>query len=468
MQWKMLAAAGLCAGVAQVSGAEDATNGDLIEELRAEVAELRSTVAQMQANQNEDWLTEQRADEIRGLVQDVLADADTRASLMQDGITAGWDKNFFLQSADGNWRLRLRGQIQARYVWNHQDDPLDGENNRYGFEVRRLKIKFDGNIIDPTWKYVINLAADHDDERFDGVAGAAVFSGEGDVDLDDAVIIKDFENGLELWAGQFKMPFLQEELISSARQLAVERSLVNQEFNQDRSKGVKLAYTGDRWKLQGGFGDGFKSLNTPWNYVPLTSGALTTGLSSSVAFTGRVDWLAMGNWNQFKTLTSKPGSANGLKIGAAAHWEEDKYEDFVVGSGGRANFLSWTVDGMWQSNGWNLFAYVVGRHVESDRLPDRDQFGVVVQGGYYLTDKWEGYARYEWGDNDLPGTDDLSVVTAGANYYIHGDTVKWTTDIGVALDRVAATWRSGDAGWRGDSPDEDGQVVFRSQLQLLF
>ncbi|MHC4422317.1 MAG: hypothetical protein ACYS1E_17205, partial [Planctomycetota bacterium] len=89
MQWKMLAAAGLCAGVAQVSGAEDATNGDLIEELRAEVAELRSTVAQMQANQNEDWLTEQRADEIRGLVQDVLADADTRASLMQDGITAG-------------------------------------------------------------------------------------------------------------------------------------------------------------------------------------------------------------------------------------------------------------------------------------------------------------------------------------------------------------------------------------------
>ncbi|MHC4275270.1 MAG: hypothetical protein ACYSUR_16605, partial [Planctomycetota bacterium] len=94
--------------------------------------------------------------------------------------------------------------------------------------------------------------------------------------------------------------------------------------------------------------------------------------------------------------------------------------------------------------------------------------GVVVQGGYYLTDKWEGYARYEWGDNDLPGTDDLSVVTAGANYYIHGDTVKWTTDIGVALDRVAATWRSGDAGWRGDSPDEDGQVVFRSQLQLLF
>ncbi|MHC4615924.1 MAG: porin [Planctomycetota bacterium] len=464
----MLAAAGLCAVVTPISVAEDASNGELIEALRAEVAELRSTVDRMKAEQSDDWLTEQRAEEIRSLVHDVLADADTRASLMQDGLTAGWDRNFFVQSADGNWRLRLRGQIQVRYVWNHQSSAPDGEDDRYGFEVRRAKIKFDGNIIDPTWHYVINLAADHDDERFDGGAGGNVFSGQGDVDLDDAIIIKDFENGLELWAGQFKMPFLQEELISSSRQLAAERSLVNQEFNQDRSKGVMLAYTGGRWKIQGGFGDGFKSLNTPWNFVPLTSGANVSGLSSSIAVTGRVDWLAKGDWGQFAALTSPRGSEDGLKIGAAAHWEEDKYDDFVIGPSGRTSSLSWTVDGMWQSDGWSLFAYVVGRHVDAAGSPDLDQFGVVVQGGYYFTDKWEGYARYEWGDNDLPGADDLSVVTVGANYYIHGHTVKWTTDLGVGLQGIAATWRAGDAGWREDRPGEDGQVVVRSQLQLLF
>jgi hypothetical protein len=204
----MMAAAGLTASVAQGAVAEDARNAELIEALRAEVAELRSTVAEMRAEQSDDWLTEQRADEIRGLVHDVLADADTRASLMQDGLTAGWDGNFFLQSADGNWRLRLRGQVQVRYVWNVQDDALDGDDNEYGFEVRRAKIKFDGNIIDPTWQYVINLAADHDDRQFDGSSGSSVFSGQGDVDLDDAIIMKDFENGLELWLGQFKMPFL--------------------------------------------------------------------------------------------------------------------------------------------------------------------------------------------------------------------------------------------------------------------
>ena len=45
----------------------------------ARIAELEAKVARLTASQSDSWLTEQRADEIRGLVQDVLADADTRA-----------------------------------------------------------------------------------------------------------------------------------------------------------------------------------------------------------------------------------------------------------------------------------------------------------------------------------------------------------------------------------------------------
>ena len=58
MQWRMLAAAGLCAVVTPISVAEDASNGELIEALRAEVAELRSTVDRMKAEQSDDcWRT---------------------------------------------------------------------------------------------------------------------------------------------------------------------------------------------------------------------------------------------------------------------------------------------------------------------------------------------------------------------------------------------------------------------------
>ena len=32
-----------------------------------------------------------------------------------------------------------------------------------------------------------------------------------------------------------------------------------------------------------------------------------------------------------------------------------------------------------------------------DREPSLDQYGVVVQGGLFFTEKWEAFARYEWG-----------------------------------------------------------------------
>ena len=49
--------------------------GSEVEALRQEVASLRQRLDAMSAT-SDDWLTEARAEEIRGLVQDVLADAD--------------------------------------------------------------------------------------------------------------------------------------------------------------------------------------------------------------------------------------------------------------------------------------------------------------------------------------------------------------------------------------------------------
>ena len=51
----------------------------------------------------DNWMTEERAEEVRSLVRDVLADADTRASLLQSGMTAGYDDGFMIGSTDGNF-----------------------------------------------------------------------------------------------------------------------------------------------------------------------------------------------------------------------------------------------------------------------------------------------------------------------------------------------------------------------------
>jgi hypothetical protein len=80
------------------------------ESLRNEIASLRAEIATLR--QDDNWLNEQRADEIRGLVQDVLADADTRSSLMANGLTAGYDNGFMLGSEDGNFKLKINGRCR--------------------------------------------------------------------------------------------------------------------------------------------------------------------------------------------------------------------------------------------------------------------------------------------------------------------------------------------------------------------
>ncbi len=116
-------------------------------------------IDQLEAKQNDAWLTEQRADEIRGLVQDVLADADTRASLLAQGITAGYDDGAHIASSDGNWSLHTNIHMQQRFIYNNQDSPAGSgvDEDRYGFENTRTKFILSGNVVNPDWIYKIEI-----------------------------------------------------------------------------------------------------------------------------------------------------------------------------------------------------------------------------------------------------------------------------------------------------------------------
>ncbi len=436
-------------------GFADTRPQDEISQLRGRVAELEATVARLQTNEQEDWLTTQRAHEIRALVQDVLADADTRATLLQDGLTAGWDKKFFLASADGNFRLNIAGQIQFRFVYNSQGNSPD-DDDRWGFENRRSKLNFSGHVVDPSWKYQIQGAFKRDG---------------GDFVLEDANFTKVFENGWNLRFGQYKPPFMREELVSSKRQLAVARSLLNEEFNQDRAQGVELGYSGDTVAAKVMYSDGTNTDNTS---------ALAE--ETEFAITARAEWLAAGTWKQFKDFTSWEGDDTGVLVGVGVLYEKDEFGTgdglFVDADGdgaddtpndSEAETLSLTADISMEFGGANLFGAVVYRSIEIDGGADSDQLGFVIQGGVFLVpDEWEAFARYEFGDLDTTGVEDLSVITVGVTRYISKHSLKWTTDVGFALDEISAPWNSSGAGWRTDGTGEDGQVVVRSQFQLLF
>ena len=141
--------------------------------------------------------------------------------------------------------------------------------------------------------------------------------------------------------------------------------------------------------------------------------------------------------------------------------------------------FSLTVDGSLEGDGWNAFAAFTWVSLDDDTSGagaiDNDPWTFVVQGGFYFTEDLEGFVRYEFGDlDDLGGGgEDLNVITAGVNKYFAGHGMKWTTDVGYALDGVDPAWGMGAGslgaiGWRADDPDEDGQLVIRTQLQILF
>ncbi|HRP63557.1 MAG TPA: hypothetical protein PK400_09715, partial [Phycisphaerales bacterium] len=133
--------AGLLAGATALtlSGVAAAATTDANnDELKAQVQKLSARVAELEGAQGGNWLTEQRAAEIRSVVQDVLADADTRASLLGSGMSAGYDNGFTVGSADGNFLLRTNGLLQARWIYNHRKNPsgvIGVDRHRSGFEA---------------------------------------------------------------------------------------------------------------------------------------------------------------------------------------------------------------------------------------------------------------------------------------------------------------------------------------------
>ena len=442
---------GLLAGASALTltGASFADNSTEAQDLAAQVAALKAEVAQLKGD---NWLTEQRAEEIRGLVQDVLADADTRSSLLQAGMTAGYDDGFVIGSPDGNFSLKLNGQLQVRFIWRNQDDLATCDTNRWGFENSRTKLMFSGNVVNPQWMYYIE---------------GNFYRDGGSFMLEDAWIAHDCGNGITAKLGRFKLPFFRESLVHSMNQLTVERSLLGVGMTQ-RVQGLAVDYLADQFHFTGAFTNGL-------NANGLTPYGTTWGTEDNEwAFTGRIEFLAAGTWDQFEDFTSPEGEEQGFLFGAALHYQNQEYGT-TAPVDAEVEDLLLTLDGSAEFGGWNLFGAFWYRINDSDAMVESlEPWGFVVQGGVYLAEDLELFGRWEYYEPDgYPvEPEEFSMITIGVNKY-WGDHVKWTTDVGYGLDSVDPDGVTGGGedtitGWNIDSGDEDGQIVFRTQLQLVF
>jgi len=539
----LLASMAVVGTVFAATDATDATLARLAElergmlELRIENKKLQSELGDVKTLQGDRWLTEERAAQIKSVVHDVLGDADSRASLQAAQATGGYDKGFFLASPDGNFKLKIGGQLQTRWAgsfYSTRDNNILNSNpgsgttrgltapaagsykkSATGFEIRRMKLDFSGHVVDPSWQYRIVIAYTQNSANATttNTNNAGLGAGGEIANLEDAYVRKDLGNGFSLQMGQFKSPFLKEEQTSSKYQLAVERSNVNQLFSAKFTQGIMGEWRGENLLFQACYNDGGNNAGagavSSVNNGQLASSSLNNGVGfTEWAATGRVAWLAVGNWKQFDDMTSFRGEDAGLMIGASFNWQRggEQSSNYLLNGNIPLNgnsdgaFVSWTVDASWDLGGANIYsafvmntAYSIPGGGVTSGTSNINTYGLILQGGYFVTDGLEAFGRWEWmettneGYNNIPinstavGTVNVfnagrvNIATIDANYYFNGSkNLKLTVDFGWTFS--GALWFAngiygqsiGGTDYRVEPTGGGNEVVSRIQMQLLF
>lgn len=175
-----------------------------------QIEELQRKIQELEAGEEAD---QKKVEELMSRQEE--EDEDAWWKKVEIGYKKPGD-GFTIETKDGNFKLRtrLREQIQFRVV-DEEDD-----NTETTFDIRRLRIKFDGNAFTPWLFYDIQVDA------------------TDDIILRDAYFDAAYDTRFAPRGGQYKVPFSREELNSSSELQLVERSILNDEFAFGRDIGA--------------------------------------------------------------------------------------------------------------------------------------------------------------------------------------------------------------------------------------
>jgi hypothetical protein len=423
-----------------------------VSELQKRIEELESRLSQL-----EPTTTGPSADSVDRAIAEVRVEADRQSQLLAlEGVTAGYDRGFFIQSADGAFSIRPGFQFQFRSIANYRDNPpntLEDDSFETGFEVRRTRFRFDGNAFSKDLTYSLIW----DTSR----------SGGG-VTLLDAVVAYKLAPTWTVKVGQFKENVFQEKNVSGFSQLAVDRSLVDAVLGgnlTDRVQGIAVAYGASDKPLRAEFAfhDGANSKNTNFQ-----DGATNFG------FGGRAEYKFFGNWSDYRDFTAKNGKEDLLVLGIGADVSDRR--GTVLTTPGSVTVLP-GIDLQYEHDGkLSLFASANARYQDLRNTTGEDSrldYGFVVQAGYLVNPKWEPFVRYDviFLDDDFVGSgvdDTIHEITAGVNYYLGPDgayqhRAKVTVDVIYLPD---GTGPLGDQNGLGLLSGSDTQFAVRAQFQL--
>ncbi len=426
----------------------------------------------------------------RAYAAELQADAANRSSLLQG---AGQGSGFSITSGDGASTLNINALFQFRYVANFRDSGnsddggLIGDNDfTHGFEAPRVRIDFSGNLVNDNITY--RISGDFGEDR-----QATGGGGQNNFGLTWGYGQYAFEgmDGAFVRWGQFKAPLLWEELVDPEFQLAGDRSVTNEYFNQGYTQGIMFGYEAEAWRGYFSVNDGLRAIGTNFNGTR----------ESDIGLTARAEFKFAGDWERFTDFTSWRNSDYAGKIGGAFHWES--YGDsgptttggtthpaalFGPATDPGGDLIVYTVDTAVEGNGWNASAAFIGAYSEPNGTgSDSSDFGVVVQAGIFVTDQVELFGRWDGlflDSNRLvtaTADDNLNFLTFGANYYVipESHAVKASLELLWALNddsalfdgSVPAQLPGSSGGYTATSflgQNDDSEIAIRGQVSVLF
>lgn len=341
---------------------------------------------------------------------------------------------------DSSFSVKFAPRIQSRYQseWSYNGEDYDPAN--INFSVRRARLKFGGFAFSPKLKYKIELGLSNRD-----ISGANVYNRNTPRYILDAVVMWNFHENFELWAGQTKLPGNIERVVSSANLQLIDRSLLNSKFNIDRDVGIQLRHKlrlGGNWIIKEKFsisqGEGRN---------------ITEGNIGGLQYTSRLELLPFGEFSS-KGDYSQGDLKREKSIKAMFGFTYDINENAVKSRSNMGSYLIQSsgglfetdittifLDGVIKYNGFALTGEYANRdadQIEALEEDGRTKTGAVVgagsasniQGSYLFKNNFEITARYtNINFKEITRLSDLKQITFGVSKYVMGHSLKIQADI---------------------------------------
>ena len=333
-------------------------------------------------------------------------------------------KGFTFTSPEQNFQLSLGGRGQFQYQFIDKDTGQDTSQ----FRIRRFKVYMGGYAFtrDLTYRVQADLTKSNTAQL-----------------LDDAWINYKFIEEAQAQVGQFKVPFLRQELISDGSQQFVDRSNVVDAFKPSYDIGVmgwgNVSKSLFAWNagIFGGAGQGqtrtgnnsayaIRAVFNPLGAVPYTESSLENFESPRFSIGGDYFWNTLkktGTTTFQDTSTTTPpyaGTSGWLGTNAAVFDNTEKVDVEM-----------YSVDGAFKWRGLSVQTEYVRGSAEGE-VTERTvkASGAYAQAGYLVVPKHlELAARYTWYDPKEHAPNDLVTQVQGAvSWYFYDHNLKLQGD----------------------------------------